>query len=304
MKKAVLLTGAEGVNTVLPARWACGSFVRFDHKGNHVRTLRFYKASPGGNATILILDPVPAADRAQIARRLMDGNHLQAEQVGFLDMGACPARLDMMGGEFCGNACRAAAAVLAREGVGLSRRGAELRGRLSVSGVEEAVELRVVDEDECWVEMPLPGSGAAQAWVRELEPGLGLVRLPGITHLCLDEERHPFAEDFRGAAGVLRARFALDEDAVGCVWYRTSPECSIKPVVWVRSTASTHYETGCGSGSLALALWLGHGKNLPTDLRVLQPSGSRVGVRVTPGGPAWIFGPVALVARGEVFLQS
>lgn len=305
MKKAVLLTGGGGVNTALPASWACGNFSPFDHKGNNVRTLRFYKASPGGNATILILDAVPPGQRARIARLLMDANHLQAEQVGFLDLGADPARLDMMGGEFCGNACRAAAAVMALEGVGLVRIGEDLRGELRVSGVDRPVALRVaVDGDECWVEMPLPEASAAgrHDWISELEPGLGLVRLPGITHLCLDETRHPFPEDFRGAAESLRGRFALDGDAVGCIWYRTSPACAIKPVVWVRSTSSTHYETGCGSGSLALALWLGHGKNLPMDLRVLQPSGSEIGVRVTPGAPAWIFGSVVLVARGEVFV--
>lgn len=233
----------------------------------------------------------------------MDANHLQAEQVGFLDIGVCPARLDMMGGEFCGNACRAAAAVLAFEGVGLARQEGGLCGQLSVSGVDGFVELRVVDGSECWVEMPLPKSGIAGEGVWELGPGLGLVRLPGITHLCLDEELHPFPEDYCGATRALRDRFALDEEAVGCIWYRNAHECSIKPVVWVRSTATTHYETGCGSGSLALALWLGHGKNLPTDLSVLQPSGSSIGVRVTPGGSAWIYGPVALVARGEAFLE-
>jgi len=236
----------------------------------------------------------------------MDANHLQGEQVGYLDLDASPVRLEMMGGEFCGNACRAAAAVLAREGVGLVRAGADLCGELLVSGVGRPVALRVVLETgECWVEMPLPAAHPANglAGIAELEPGLGLVRLPGITHLCLDEERHPFAEDFTGAAATLRARFALDAEAVGCVWYRTHPVCAIKPVVWVRSTASTHYESGCGSGSLAVALWLGHGKNLPTDLRVLQPSGSEIGVRVIPSGQeAWIFGPVVLVAKGEAFL--
>ena len=268
-----------------------------------MRTLRFYKASPGGNATILILDPVPAGERAQVASQLMAANHLQAEQVGFLDVNACPARLDMMGGEFCGNACRAAAAVLAVEGVGLKSQGEGLCGQLSVSGVDGTVGLRVASGSECWVEMPLPGSGDGGEGVGELGPGLGLVRLPGITHLCLDEKLHPFPEDFCGAARALRHRFALDGEAVGCIWYRTIPACAIRPVVWVRSTATTHFETGCGSGSLALALWLGRGQNLPTDLSVLQPSGGSIGVRVTPGGPAWIFGPVTLVARGEAFVE-
>lgn len=236
----------------------------------------------------------------------MDANHLQAEQVGFLNLEANPVRLDMMGGEFCGNACRAAAAVMAREGVGLSRIGEDLRGELEVSGVDRSVALRVAaNGGECWVEMPLPEAFPAggNGWISELEPGIGLVRLPGITHLCLDEELHPFAEDFEKASTALRARFCLDEEAVGCIWYRICPVCAIKPVVWVRSTASTYYETGCGSGSLALALWLGRGKNLPTDLRVLQPSGSEIGVRAGVDGPGvWIFGPVTLVARGEAFL--
>ena len=273
-----------------------------------MRTLRFYKISPGGNATILVLDPVPSLERAEVARLLMDAGHLQAEQVGFLDLRSRPVRLDMMGGEFCGNACRAAAAVMVREEVGLAPDGAELCGELSVSGVERPVRLKVAaDGGECWVEMPMPETAAqgGENWTTELEPGIGLVRLPGITHLCLDEERHPFADDFAAAAAALRSRFGLDGDAVGCIWYKARPVCTIKPVVWVRSTASTHFETGCGSGSLALALWLARGQNFPTDLRVLQPSGSEIGVRICADGPtAWIFGPVTLVACGEAFLIS
>lgn len=272
----------------------------------YVRALRFYKAVPGGNPTILILDPVEPLERASVARTLMGAGHVQAEQVGFLDLAADPVRLDMMGGEFCGNACRAAAAVMAREQVGLTRNKDGLCGELMVSGVDRPVALRVAaDGGECWVEMPLPETCAdeGEGGISELNPGIGLVRLPGITHLCLDEDLHPFSEDFEHASAALRTRYALDAEAVGCIWYRICPVCAIKPVVWVRSTASTHYETGCGSGSLALALWLGRGQNFPTDLRVTQPSGGEIGVRVGVDGPgAWIFGPVTLVARGEAFL--
>lgn len=267
-----------------------------------MRTLRFYKAVPGGNPTILVLDPVPPAERAPLSLVLMGPGHLQAEQVGFLDLGADPVRLDMMGGEFCGNACRAAAAVMAREGVGLAPCAGGLCGELSVSGAPGPVGLRVMGEGgDCWAEMPLPpvlGEG-----VMEPEAGVGLVRLPGITHLCLDEECHPFPADFAQATADLRARFGLDGEAVGCIWYRQGEPCAIKPVVWVRSTDSTHFETGCGSGSLALAMWLGRGQKIPTGLTVLQPSGGVVGVRFEGDGPrAWIHGPVALVARGEAFL--
>lgn len=268
-----------------------------------MRALRFYKAVPGGNPTILVLDPVAPRERAHLARILMDAGHIQAEQVGFLDLAAEPVRLDMMGGEFCGNACRAAAAVMAFEGVGLRPCAGGLCGDLSVSGAHGPVRLKVEQGGDCWAEMPLPqtpGEG-----VSEPEPGVGLVRLPGIAHLCLDEGRHPFPGDFREAAAALRARFGLDGEAVGCIWYRQGDPCAIKPVVWVRSTGSTHYETGCGSGSLALAMWLGRGQKIPMSLAVLQPSGSSVGVvlEADASGPrAWIHGPVALVARGEALV--
>ena len=275
-----------------------------------MRTLRFYKASPGGNTTILILDPVAPPERSEAARVLMAANHLQAEQVGYLDLRVLPVRLDMMGGEFCGNACRAAAAVMAQEGVGLAQIDENFVGELSVSGVDRPLLVRVDPvQGECWAEMPLPPVSAPDGHegLRTLEPGIGLVCLPGITHLCLDESYHPFPSEFAAESAILRARYGLEGEAVGCIWYRTSPQYAIKPVVWVRSTASTHYETGCGSGSLALALWLGRGQNFPMALRVLQPSGNEIGVRIDAeenGLRAWIHGPVALVARGEAFLTS
>ncbi len=269
-----------------------------------MRALRFYKISPGGNPTILVLDAVAPENRAPFARALLDAQHLQAEQVGYLNLDVQPARLDMMGGEFCGNACRAAAAVMVREGRGLVREDGEWRGVLSVSGVERPLVVRVLsDGADCWVEMPLPEGEA----VAEVAPGIGLVRVPGIAHLCLDERAHPVPADFVRIAQDLRQRFGLTgEDAAGCVWYRgDAAACAIQPVVWVRSTDSTYYESGCGSGSLAVALWLGRGQNLPTATTVRQPSGGEIGVRVTvdESGPrAWIHGPVTLVARGETWV--
>ncbi|NLW81376.1 MAG: hypothetical protein GXY42_06850 [Desulfovibrionales bacterium] len=271
-----------------------------------MRTLRFYKVFPGGNPTILVLDPVDPLERSAVAQAFMAGGHLQAEQVGFLDLGAHPVRLDMMGGEFCGNACRSAAAVMATEGAGLFREGAGWAGELSASGARRPLRVRAVPAGEtweCWAEMPLLD---ADDPVSDLGPGLGLIRLPGIVHLCLDETRHPFPADVVRETAQLRRRFGLDGEAVGCIWYAPhAAGCAIKPVVWVRSTASTCFETGCGSGSLAVALWLGRGQNLPMPAHVVQPSGREIGVQIdrrAQGVQAWIFGPVALVARGEAWV--
>lgn len=270
-----------------------------------MRVLRFFKLSPGGNSTILILDPVPAGERAPTARRLMDVHHLQAEQVGYLDLHARPVRLDMMGGEFCGNACRAAAAVMLRENPALfmeEETKGSLHADISVSGVEDVLRVKAVSGPhgyEYWARMPLPSSPEMAA---ELAPGVGLVSLPGIAHLCLDQTMHPFPADWAAQAAGLRRKYGLDQEAVGCIWHE---DRAIRPVVWVRATNSTHLETGCGSGSLALALWLGRGKIFPIDMCVRQPSGQDIGVRVEKsedGFRAWIHGPVAIVAHGETYV--
>ena len=93
-----------------------------------MRRLRFYKISPGGNATILILDPVAPEDRAPLARLLLDTNHIHAEQVGYLNLEARPVRLDMMGGEFCGNACPSSRASGVRSRGAVSRLHADHTG--------------------------------------------------------------------------------------------------------------------------------------------------------------------------------
>ena len=69
--------------------------------------LNVLRADPAGNITLFVLDPIERERRAALAaelmRRLPD---MKIDQVGF----ACPAdadtdgRMEMMGGEFCGNA--------------------------------------------------------------------------------------------------------------------------------------------------------------------------------------------------------
>lgn len=268
-----------------------------------MRALRFYKVSPGGNPTILILDPVPSHERVAVAQRLLAADHLQAEQVGYLDLTADPVRLDMMGGEFCGNACRAAALVMLQEGIGLEKNGDLWHGMLSASGTSRPLRVQVDlrgTHPTCWAEMPLPAPQALTLCA----PGIGLVHMPGISHLCLNEALHSFPTDYVEAACELRKSFDLTAcDAAGCIWYQYKEESryKIKPVVWVRGTDSTYLETGCGSGSLAVALWLEKEKNVPATCQIIQPSGETIGVQ-RERHCAWIFGPTRLIARGQAYL--
>ena len=72
--------------------------------------LSFQLADPAGNITLLVTTPVPREDHPTLAAGLLSIPELHAEQVGFLvpPQGAGVIRLEMMGGEFCGNALRCA----------------------------------------------------------------------------------------------------------------------------------------------------------------------------------------------------
>ena len=71
----------------------------------------FWKVTPGGNPTILLRgQDIPPAQRASVAACIMSHQHIGGEQVGYVRFEGVP-RLDMMGGEFCGNAAMCAAAL-------------------------------------------------------------------------------------------------------------------------------------------------------------------------------------------------
>ncbi|WP_243838181.1 diaminopimelate epimerase [Nitratidesulfovibrio liaohensis] len=305
---------------------------------HHPSALRFHKFSPGGNTTILVTDPVPAPLRAAVAAELMGEHHVHAEQVGFVTLAGTYPRIDMMGGEFCGNACRSLAALLALKRVLHAGPGGLMSGEIASSGVSGTLPVRVVHTPhgpDAAVRMPLPPpapsaypasadtaepvcvdkdrvpqDATAFRLVQPLGEGLELVRLPGITHLLLDASVHPFPGDWQVKACMLIARHGLnDEPAAGCIWHHgplAAP--SITPVVRVRDTGSILLESACGSGSLAYGLHRAAMDGGEIALAVRQPSGATIRVSVsrraglTP--EAWIGGTVRHVAGGTAYLYG
>jgi hypothetical protein len=268
--------------------------------------------------------------------------HLQAEQVGFVNLGSAPPRLDMMGGEFCLNAARCLGFAMAYEHRFLPLAGQDdFFGLLSCSGCPEALQVRIKNGNrlfarhagnppvmplECFVSLAYK---AGDFTLQESARGVTLVRLPGISHLLLDERIRPVPENVLVAAAEwLRELNLENEGACGVVWHRQDggSTCRIIPVVHVAATASSVLESACGSGSLALALALAQkdrqdGKPAGIELAVVQPSEetlyvrlkmddsperSEVGARGTASASfacaAEIGGIVRLCARGEVFV--
>ncbi len=250
--------------------------------------IKILRANPAGNITLFVLDPVPKEQRPSIAGRLMEIPELQAEQVGFLcpPIQGCVSRMEMAGGEFCGNATRAFGMLTAREQGGLSK------VQVEVSGCDHPVDVDVnLAEGTARAEMPVP------VWVKTVTVGTTagtLVHLGGIAHLVV-EGVEPSQEFFDRAEPLFRDIPGLD--AYGVIFLE--PETGkMTPLVKVPAANTLVWEGSCGSGSLACAV--AQSQTLPDGefaRDYIQPAGVVRATAVRKNGAvikAYIGGPVSL----------
>lgn len=252
--------------------------------------LNVLRADPAGNITLFVLDPVPVEDRAGIAARLMALPGSDAEQVGYL----CPpvmggaGRMEMAGGEFCGNATRAFGMLMSR------RLGGAPRVLVEVSGCEAPVEVDVdLPAGTARARMPLPRS------VSRVESHSGvLVDLGGIAHLVV-EDVPPSLEFFRKAEPLFE-RFP-DAEAYGVIFLDTR-KGTMTPLVKVPAAGTLVWEGSCGSGSLAAAVAQSRTDG-PFVRAYVQPAGTVEASVIRENGKmasAWIGGPVILDPPCEI----
>lgn len=234
--------------------------------------IRLFRADPAGNMTGFVLSPVPAQERAGLAARLMAGD-ASLEQVAFVDEaslnGPLP-RMDMMGGEFCGNATRSFALYAA----GRRARG-EQTLRVCVSGAEKPVGVQLdAARGLAYADMPLPRG------VERIRAGgeVPVIHMEGIAHAVLLGETPSPARAREVLAAMPR------EDAQGVLFVNGT---RMTPLVYVRATETSVWESSCGSGSVALAWWLAQG----------APDGERAYAFAEPGGALEVR---VQVERGEV----
>lgn len=223
--------------------------------------LDIVKADPSGNTTILVLTPVEKTRCAEISNALMALFDGWAEQVGFVS-GAGLDRLDMMGGEFCGNATLSLAAYRASAGLGTE-------SVISVSGADMPVRCAVREAGGgLWrgrVRMPLPES------VRRTEYPEGrfwTVGFKGMTHVIVPETQMPAEPE-----NVLR-RWASESgaEAVGMLFISESA-AAMRPLVYVRDTDSAVWEHGCASGTAAVGAYLAASAGKSVFADIAQPGG-------------------------------
>ena len=247
---------------------------------------------PTKNITLLVTTPVPRDVQPRIAAELLQREQ-DAEQVGFAEgLAAGKPRLQMMGGEFCGNATMSMAAWLNQDlPVGESR-----ALTLPVSGAPGPVSCQVTRIDGCFigtVSMPLPGRIETLSLpLCGVMQSLPVVFLPGICHVIVPADmisRDQAEETLRSWSELLPGEamglLLLAEDQTG-----------FTPLVYVKPTDSCVWERGCGSGSASIGAWLTSVRGTDQCVSLRQPGGVIQVVTRTDGGA----GLTALTITGTV----
>lgn len=269
--------------------------------------LRFIKTSPTENMTLLIETPVPREQHLEVAEKLIAYGSVYAEQAGYIEESENPAaekRLQMMAGEFCGNASLSLAAVLAEE-KGLDV-GEETEIILEVSGADSLVRCQMKKEETGFsgrVAMPLPKAIEYRKFHLEGDIfELAVVVFEGISHIIVpvslwgekavekaEQAAKVWADEMPAAFGILL--FAEEKG-------------ELKPLVSVQGVTLI-WERGCGSGTSAIGAYLAEreGKSLSVSLK--QPGGM-MGAEVSYVNGTFeslsITGKVSIVAKGTAYL--
>ena len=228
-------------------------------------------ADPAGNITAIVESPVHPEDRVSISKAILALG--KAEQVGFAvsPLLGGDGRLQMMGGEFCGNAARSFGYLLATErySSGQHRISVEISGADAPLSVTADLHLGTAA-----AEMPLP---LGMSTLTVAGQALPLVELPGICHVILEGQ----APSYTLVQQVLDAARPLPYEAIGVMFLE---RLQLTPAVYVRSTDSLVWESSCGSGSTACGWYLSQEKPQGEYTYAFSQPGGTIQVAVTSSG--------------------
>lgn len=228
-------------------------------------------AYPSGNTTAVIFDQLMDENREDLNDKIMAmwkqtmPTAPEIEQCCFVaeprDSSAI-ARVEMFGGEFCGNATRSVIQILTK--------GGDYQGLIEVSGVERPLNFNVKNS-VVTLEMPLPSDGEI---TRVVDEGM-LVQLDGITQLVVTDNSSKTPRQLLGELLISNKYLLAEQSAVGVSYYdplsKKADFC-----VWVKEVDTIFDETACGSGTCAIGIASAMSSKANQDLKVLQPSGESI----------------------------
>ncbi|NME96606.1 diaminopimelate epimerase [Clostridium cochlearium] len=270
--------------------------------------LRFVKINPVGNMTIFVTDPVPKELYKDISKQLMQYTNIHGEQVGFLTSSKedkTIIKLDMMGGEFCGNASRSLGALLVYNNYPYIKQKENFyEVKLQCSGYDKVLNCEVNPTDVLniyysKIDMPLPNNIKSE----KLENyQIYKVEFSGIYHFVVNSNEIENEDEFFELIKNTMEENYSDYDAFGIMFYNFNKNY-LKPLVYVKATDSLFWEKSCASGTSAVVSALAYEKKENVCINIRQPGGELEATANYSGekiNNITIKGTVEIVAEGIV----
>ncbi|GMO21904.1 MAG: diaminopimelate epimerase [Termitinemataceae bacterium] len=226
---------------------------------------RIIVANPAGNITALVPEGLSfnREERAEFSARLLSGGRFKIEQAGFIikpDSEGSLWKLEMSGGEFCGNAARCFALYAACE-EGRKKNVMPEEISVMISGCNQPLKafVKLKEETGVFVEgsasifMPLP----KRCFNMNFEgASLPVFEFEGITHIIAKALELPENKEERRAlffyiAKKFEAEYGSPK-ALGVMFFLKE---MMIPAVYVYDGKSFVFESSCGSGTAAYAAY-------------------------------------------------
>lgn len=272
--------------------------------------LQFVKLSPNENMTLLITSTVPREKQFSVANALIAYQHVYAEQAGFLEAPTSPkaqARLQMMAGEFCGNATLSLSSYLFSKQN--PKTGDTQTFVLEVSGTPQPVTCTIEKQAKGYwgtLHMPLP------LWLKDCCYTLAdktytfpTISFGGIVHILVPASTWGAHAKAMAEQAAQTWQTQIDADAFGILLFDETKH-TLAPLVCVKG-ASLIWERGCGSGTTAVGAALALREKKSLSLSLQQAGGTmRIEAKYEHGRlQDLILGVhIDLVAEGTAYLEE
>ena len=230
---------------------------------------------PSGNPTALVIGIVKDQEKRKEINDEIMSKYDFVEQVGFVNVDIKKPELLMAGGEFCGNATRSAVKYYLNNEEG--------NFKIKVSGVKNKLNVGQDNDGNVWVDMPII-KGKYEKSVKVINRNSAIIKMYGITHLIIEAgsigNKYKKTELKEYAYEILEEYNLLCEEATGVIFVNkiNDDNMEIYPIVFVRNINTLFYETACGSGTAALAVYESFKYKKNISINVLQPSGKIIKV--------------------------
>ncbi|MHA4990735.1 diaminopimelate epimerase [Cetobacterium somerae] len=257
-----------------------------------LKQLEFVKLNPAGNVTILYqMQNIDKKDIQKISKISMNKLNLYAEQVGFVN----ETHLQMMGGEFCGNACRSFASYLAFNDEKFEK---EKIYTITCSGEKSTLEINVRSLEVkkfflAKIKMPKNLSIKMINLGKYKIYNICEVIFSGIVHFVIEESIN--TEVIEEIRKYCNEKNYLDFG----VMFLDLGRLYMVPYVEIQGFEGV-WENSCGSGTTAVGYYLKKYKNIDFA-KIVQPGGWLEVSFIEEN--IFIDGPVEIIAEGISYMD-